>query len=142
MTSPLEIYQIVLYNDRLRIDIKAHHESIAYTSKDLIAQVQSIWPSILEHDCVNSLGSSFKSVAYYTPTAHLLEHMIIESQARAYAHDMSVKKRFFGSTHWLDKKIYLARVEVSYLHDVIALKSISEALLFLNNFALRQQSCY
>ena len=60
---------------------------------------------------------------------HVLEHLVIELQTRASDDSQAM---FVGTTEWVDEAAGIARVQVSYLDDLQALRSLSEALDILN----------
>ena len=60
---------------------------------------------------------------------HVLEHLAIELQTRA---TEDPRATFVGTTEWVDEAAGVARVQVSYLDDLQALRSLSEALDILN----------
>lgn len=96
----------------------------------LLAAALRRWPSLPLHACVNEAGSAFGDVMDATSVPHLIEHLVIDEQAR----DASTPADLIltGTTEWLDKEGGLARVEVNFADDLAAFRALREALAFVN----------
>ena len=64
-----------------------------------------------------------------------MEHMTIEGQARL---SSGAKRLFVGKTSWTNRAKLLARVEISYEDDLVALSSLRAAVLFAD-YLLRER---
>lgn len=99
-------------------------------SPALLAAALRRWPSLPFHACANEVGPVFGDVMASTSVPHLLEHLIIDEQAR----DLATPSDLIlaGTTEWVDKEGGLARVEVNFADDLAALRALREALAFVN----------
>lgn len=87
-------------------------------------------PTLALHSCVNPQGPTFSSVIASTSLPHVLEHAIIDEQVRDPSTLTDVL--FVGTTEWLDERAGLARVEVNFADDLVALRALRNALAFVN----------
>lgn len=87
-------------------------------------------PSLASHTCVNERGPLFGSVIEHTSLPHVLEHLIIDEQVRDSR--SLADSTFVGTTEWLDEAAGLARVEVNFTDDLVALRAMRNALSTLN----------
>lgn len=99
-------------------------------SPGLLSAALERYPSLSFHACVNDAGSTFGDVMDATSVPHLLEHLVIDAQARDAATPADLI--LAGTTEWLDKEGGLARVEVNFADDLAALRALCEALAFVN----------
>lgn len=111
------------------------------------------------HTCVhgddpaaNPDNPTFGAVIENTSLPHVLEHLIIDEQVRnaetprpnsapvtpsdpaalAPSPAPFTDATFVGTTEWLDEAAGLARVEVNFTDDLVALRALRSALAFLN----------
>ena len=101
------------------------------TDAALAARAAAAFPDLPRHACVNDRGSTFSAVMDDTPLPHLLEHLVISLMLRddaTPAHAVHV-----GTTEWLNEAEGLARVEVTYTDDLVALRALRDATAFLND---------
>ena len=140
MAKIIEIEQITLLNDRVRAEVRVA-SSCTHTTASLLEQACKHWPQLLEHTCANKVGPRFGDVAFSTSVPHLLEHIMIEHQARAARKKAATSKgasaedlpTFLGSTHWLEGGHKRAQIEVSYRSDIDALEALRSGVDFLNS---------
>lgn len=99
-------------------------------SPALLAAALERFPSLPFHACVNDAGPTFSAVMASTSVPHLLEHLVIDVQARDAATPADLI--LAGTTEWLDKEGGLARVEVNFADDLAAFRALREALAFVN----------
>lgn len=92
------------------------------------------FPNILSHTCVNERGETFMSVAANTSIPHVLEHLVIDEQARL--DESSNKVVFVGKTAWLNRPERKACVQVSYADEHIARQALAVAQRELNDALL------
>ena len=81
-------------------------------------------PSLARHACVNDVGPTFQAVIEHTSLPHLLEHLVIDLQARA---EGSPEETLIGTSEWIDEGRGLARVTVSFTDDLVALRAFRDA---------------
>ena len=111
-----------------------------YTSEDLMERVLEDFPCLSCHTCVNAQGPTFAAVMNRTSRAHLLEHMVIDLQVREFQ-ERNRSPLFVGNTQWVDEVAGVARVQVSYQDDLVALRAFKQAIVYLDHLtALTEKS--
>lgn len=119
------------------------------TSPQLMSHVLAEVPTLARHACVNERGTTFAAVMDCTPLPHLLEHLVVDLQVRAEAgqwlalsgvaaeapphvagamHDHPI----VGTSEWLDEAAGIARIDVSFADDLVALMAMRDSVAFLN----------
>ena len=119
------------------------------TSPQLMSHVLAEVPTLVRHACVNERGTTFAAVMDCTPLPHLLEHLVVDLQVRAEAgqwlalsgvaaeapphvagatHDHPI----VGTSEWLDEAAGIARIDVSFADDLVALRAMRDSVAFLN----------
>lgn len=102
------------------------------TSRALAQRVLGEFPNLPRHACVNERGRTFGDVMACTPMPHLLEHMIVDLQVREMADRASTPAAgdapIVGCSEWLDESAGLARIDVSFADDLIALRALRNAV--------------
>lgn len=131
MVEALRIEHIAVKKDRMVIDVAVASERCAYTTPALIGRLLPFYPHLLEHACVNQRGATFGAVAQHTSLPHLLEHMVIEEQAKL-EDESSQPVLYTGKSYWTNEAQGKARVEVRYADDLIALRALRVASERLN----------
>ena len=111
------------------IDVEIPDARCRYTTPRLSAFANGQYPDLPKHACVNDLGNTFGYVMERTSVPHLLEHLIISEQVRRQPSSTAI---FVGTTEWTDEEAGIARVEVGFKDDLVALRAFNEATLFLN----------
>lgn len=132
------------------------------TSASLMRRVLPAFPMLPQHACVNERGTTFAAVMDCTPLPHLLEHLVVDLQVRtqvaqharvgttsrsvaptasrtdAYAGsaaqaEPTLRERpIVGTSEWADERAGLARIDVSFADDQVALRAFRDAVAFLN----------
>lgn len=119
------------------------------TSPQLMSRVLAAVPTLAQHACVNERGTTFAAVMDCTPLPHLLEHLVVDLQVRAESgrwftlpgaaagaplsmagatHDRPI----VGTSEWLDEAAGVARIDVSFADDLVALRAMRDSVAFLN----------
>ena len=134
LSDVLTLERITVKKDRVVCDIKITAKDKRYTNPELIKTVLQQYPHLANHTCKNKKGTSFAAVMEQTSLPHLLEHMVIEAQVFSDSHaEKQSDTLFVGTSAWLDEKEGTARVEVSFMDDIQALRAFREASQILNN---------
>lgn len=132
------------------------------TSASLMRRVLPAFPMLPQHACVNECGAMFAAVMDCTPLPHLLEHLVVDLQVRsqiaqharvgtasrgvaptasrtdAYAGSVAQaeliprERPIVGTSEWADERAGLARIDVSFADDQVALRAFRDAVAFLN----------
>lgn len=119
------------------------------TSPRLMSRVLAVVPTLAQHACVNERGATFAAVMDCTPLPHLLEHLVVDLQVRAESgqwftlpgaaaeappsmagatHDHPI----VGTSEWLDEAAGIARIDMSFADDLVALRAMRDSVAFLN----------
>ena len=99
----------------------------------LAQEAARLFPDLPRHACVNAVGPTFGCVMEGTSVPHLLEHMVIDLQLAALAHQgMQRNVVLAGNTRWVNKQEGTARVEVAFVDDIAAVRAFDDALKVLN----------
>ena len=119
------------------------------TSPQLMSRVLAAVPTLAQHACVNECGTTFAAVMDCTPLPHLLEHLVVDLQVRAETGQwctlpgaaaeapppMAGATRdhpIVGTSEWLDETAGIARIDVSFADDLVALRAMRDSVAFLN----------
>ena len=125
--------QITVQKDRISFVIKLSpqlpHETDALWTQYSLAT----YPELTHHSCVNDFGDTFGATISHTPIPHLLEHIIITEQVRMA--DPSDNTPLMGTTRWVNRDQKIARIDVRFTSDIVALEAFHNALNFLETFA-------
>ena len=125
----ISVTSIVVNTGRLICEVSVPDPSFRHTNSAIAQRLSARFPSLGHHACVNAVGRTFGCVMERTSMPHVLEHLVIELQTRASDDPQAM---FVGTTEWVDEAAGIARVQVSYLDDLQALRALSEALDILN----------
>lgn len=128
--KPVSVERIAVKRDRISILVRMGASFPRYVSDGLAQEAARAFPGLTEHACINDCGPRFGDVIAGTSVPHLLEHLIIHGQVFDSATPSNVA--LVGTTEWLDEANGLARIEVNYADDLVALSALKEALAFLN----------
>ncbi len=142
--ATLTIERIAVRADRLSLLVRVAPASARYTTEALAQRLTVARPTLPHHTCINDEGATFGSVMAHTSVPHALEHAIIDEQVRLTAEavrsaadpasaEPSDDAPYVGTTEWLDEAEGLARVEVSFHDDLIALQALSTATALLRD---------
>ncbi len=145
-TAPagLTIERIAVRADRLSLLVRIAPDCARYTTPAIARRLASARPTLPHHTCINDEGSTFGCVMAHTSVPHALEHAIIDEQVRLTAEEAcsatdadgphpSDAVPFVGTTVWLDEAVGLARVEVSFHDDLLALRALRTATALLRD---------
>lgn len=133
LQGPLVLEAVSVKVGRLVCDVRIENREYRQTNARLAEFVMRDYPDLAHHTCINGIAPTFGAVIESTSVAHLLEHVVISMQTHA-SEDRHA--RFTGTTEWLDEAAGRARVEVSFMDDLEALRAFAEATRFLNNAVL------
>lgn len=125
----IQLRSITVKPGRIVCELAIPDARVRYTTPELVAFVLESYPDLPHHACVNAVGPNFAAVMNDTSMAHLLEHLVISLQTRQAA---QLDTHFVGTTEWLDEEHGLARIELSFVDDLDALRAFNEATRFLN----------
>ena len=115
---------------RLTLLVRVAATAPRSTDAELAQRLLAARPTLAHHTCVNDRGFTFAAVIADTSLPHVLEHVIIDEQVREAATLTDVT--FVGTTEWVDEAAGLARVEVNFADDLVALRAVRNALMFIN----------
>lgn len=126
----VSLERVIVGAGRLTLLVRLAPDAPRSTDAALARRLLAARPSLALHACVNDCGPTFGDVAADTSLPHVLEHLIIDEQVR----DSSTltDATFVGTTEWLDEAAGLARVEVNFADDLVALRAVRNALMFMN----------
>lgn len=137
--SAIVIERLVVKDDRVVAYVRVAPFA-RMSTPSLAARLREAFPSIAHHACVNEKGDSFAAVMDCTPLPHVLEHVVIELQMRSLSGLLPAlpdRFAFLGATEWTNEPSGLARVEVNFADDLVALRAFCDAARFLNRAVLR-----
>lgn len=132
----LSIEHIAVRDDRLSLLVRIAPAKARYTTPDFARRLTAAAPTLPHHTCINDQGCTFACVMDHTSVPHALEHAIIDEQVRLTAASSPASREddgvdadipFLGTTEWLDERNGLARVEVSFQDDLLALQALDTA---------------
>ena len=139
-TAPLVIERLTVRADRVVCDVVLAPGVPRRTTPELAARVRAAHPHVPRHACVNDEGDTFAAVMDHTSLPHLLEHLVIDFQTRAAVRrgdGAALDAVFVGTTEWTDEAAGRARIEVSFLDDLVALRAFRDAIAFLGDAMVR-----
>ena len=128
MADPVELRAFTVRTGRLVCEVKVPDGRFRNTTPKLAAFVEGQYPDLPHHACVNDVGHAFGDVIEHTSMPHLLEHLAISMQVR----DDASAATFVGTTEWIDEAAGVARIEIGFRDDLVALRAFNDAIRFLN----------
>ena len=138
MSDALAIERLTVRADRVCCDVRLALGAPRMTTPAIAHRLLAQLPTLADHTCVNELGEPFSRQMDHTSLPHMLEHIVIDLQARA-ADDADDSEQsagaaalFVGTTMWTDEAAGAARVEVSFTDDLVALRAFRDAARILN----------
>lgn len=119
------------------------------TSSQLMSCVLAVVPTLAQHACINERGTTFAAVMDCTPLPHLLEHLVVDLQVRAESGQwftlpgaaaetppsmagVTCERPIVGTSEWLDEAAGVARIDVSFADDLVALRAMRDSVALLN----------
>lgn len=122
--APLALERVAIERDRMALLVRVAGGAGARLSPVAAARLLRERPTLAAHACLNEAGEPFGTILDRTSLPHILEHLIIDFQAEF---DDRSAATFVGTTEWLDEAGGLARVEVNFTDDLIALAALKAA---------------
>ena len=129
-TPLVSLERVTVRADRVSALVRLAPGAPRRTSPALAARAVAAFPDLPLHTCVNDRGPTFAAVMDDTPLPHLLEHLAISLMLRDDATPACAVH--VGTTEWLNEDEGLARVEVTYTDDLVALRALRAAAAFLD----------
>ena len=129
MEDVIKVRTITVRTGRLICEVVIPDERYHKSTPRVAAFCTGQYPDLPHHACVNDEGKTFGDVIESTSIPHLLEHVAISEQVRA---SEGVSSTFIGTTEWIDESAGVARVEIGFKDDLVALRAFNEATRFLN----------
>lgn len=121
--GPLRIESLTVQPGRIVCEVRID-PARRYTDSGLAADLLEKHPTLACHACVNGVGDVFGDVIGHTAVPHLLEHLVIDLQARSGGR---LSDTFVGTTEWVDEAQGRAVVQVSFADDLVALRAFRDA---------------
>ena len=128
----VRIESLLVKADRVVAMVRVGDARHANTTPDIAQAAIAAMPDLPIHTCVNGVGPVFGAVLDNTPLPHLLEHVAVQLQVAACPDPDRV---FTGATRWVDRRVGLAQVEVSYADDIVAIRAFRDAAALVNEFS-------
>lgn len=122
--ATLSVERVAIECDRMALLVRVAGGSTAHLSSEAAAQLLRARPRLARHACLNAQGEPFGAILDRTSLPHILEHLIIDFQAEFADRSAAT---FVGTTEWLNEREGLARVEVNFTDDLIALAALKAA---------------
>lgn len=129
----IEVESIRVLTGRIICEVRIADSRWRFTNTRLMHELCQRLPDLPHHACVNNKGRNFAAVMNETSLPHVLEHVAISLQVRGSSDDQA---SFQGTTEWIDETQGLARVQISFQDDLLALRSFNEALTLINDAVL------
>ena len=126
--GPLRIESLIVQPGRIVCEVLVDPVR-RYTDSELAADLLGKHPTLARHTCVNDVGDTFGDVIEHTAVPHLLEHLVIDLQARSGG---CLDDTFVGTTEWVDEARGKAVVRVSFADDLVALRAFRDAAEKIN----------
>lgn len=105
-----------------------------YSNDKIKDKLLKICPTLLYHKCKNSHNNNFIDELGSTMLPHVFEHLIIDLQIKELSNKtITCNQQILGTSQWINKDNGLAKVELSYVDDLLALKAIKEAQEIINS---------
>lgn len=122
--APLAVERVAIERDRMALLVRVAGGPAAHLSPEAAVRLLQARPHLAEHACLNAQGEPFGAILDRTSLPHILEHLVIDFQAEF---DDRSAATFVGTTEWLNEREGLARVEVNFTDDLIALAALKAA---------------
>lgn len=159
--DPVRVTRMEVHRGHL-VCLVSFADALRVTSASLMRRVLPAFPMLPQHACVNERGTTFAAVMDCTPLPHLLEHLVVDLQVRsqivqharvgttsrsvaptascadaytgsaAQAEPTPRERPIVGTSEWADERAGLARIDVSFSDDQVALRAFRDAVAFLN----------
>ena len=136
----LTLQSVVVRPDRIIAVVRVDADASSRTTPELMEHVLRDFPDLARHACVNAKGPLFADVMNNTSIPHLLEHLVIDLQASEFTRQAKAQPALArevpllkGATRWTDEGQHVAQVQVSMFDDLVALRSLTSAVDYLNS---------
>lgn len=130
LLQPLSVDSVRVLTGRLVCEVAIPDARYRFATPALAACVAAAFPDLPHHSCVNDEGTVFGAVMGHTSVPHMLEHLCISLQVATADDD---DQAFTGTTEWIDPRAGIARIQLSFCDDLVALRAFNEAVRFLND---------
>ena len=138
MTPRLTIERVAFERDRMAVLVRVPEGPQGCLGPEAARSLCEARPLLARHSCLNAEDAPFGAILPRTSLPHVLEHLIIDFQAEgAKALSGAQPLTFLGTTEWLNEREGLARVEVNFTDDLVALAALKSALELLNEGKVR-----
>lgn len=127
----IRVTDILVKRDRLVVTVALSPDAPRTMTSALARRVVRVAPGLPSHACVNDRGTTLGAVLEDTSVPHVLEHLIIDAQAKNLP-DEAGDFTFVGVTRWLDTACGMASIELNYADDVRAIAAVKESAQLLN----------
>ena len=127
------VRSITVRTGRIVCEVEVPDPANRFVTDKLADAILQARPHIARHACVSGGSKLFGETIRATSTPHLLEHLAIDVQTQRSLDPDAV---FVGTTEWTDEKRGLARIELSFVDDIEALGSFTEAHKIINDTML------
>lgn len=115
---PINVEKVTVLTGRLSVLVRVAPGMPRTSTPQLAAQLRERFPTLPSHACVNDIGETFGCVMGATSLPHVLEHLVIDLQARAHAQ---------GGEQLAPPRVNAARVELASAADPLAAAPASAA---------------
>ncbi len=151
------IERIVVKRDRITCFVCFPYPNMRYTTPHVAEALLQRLPNLSHHACVNECGNTFGAVIKHTSLPHVLEHLVIDVQVgvemshvqhtgEALCTGKPFAKKdcwsgdknaldaslYVGISEWIDENTGSARIEFSFIDDLVALRALRDAADILN----------
>lgn len=82
---PINVEKVTVFTGRLSVLVRVSPGAPRVSTPQLAARLCERFPTLPSHACVNDVGETFGCVMGETSLPHVLEHLVIDLQARAHA---------------------------------------------------------
>lgn len=140
--TALAVERVLFRRDRMMVLVRVPEGPAAHLDAAAAAALLEARPALARHACLNAQGRPFGDILDATSLPHVLEHLIIDFQAELVsAQENGTATRppltFVGTTEWLNEREGLARIEVNFTDDLIALDALKRARALMDEGMVR-----
>lgn len=108
---PINVEKVTVLTGRLSVLVRVAPGMPRTSTPQLAAQLRERFPTLPSHACVNDVGETFGCVMGATSLPHVLEHLVIDLQARAHAQ---------GGEQLAPVRVNAARIASAFAADPLA----------------------
>lgn len=141
--TALTVERVLFRSDRMIVLVRVPEGPAACLGEAGRDALLAARPALARHACLNAEGRPFGAILARTSLPHVLEHLIIDFQAELSApagNGLATKPplTFVGTTEWLNEREGLARIEVNFTDDLIALDALKRARALMDEGMVRK----